>query len=318
MGDQVLAIDFGGTQTRAAVIDAEGRLLSRARADTRVWEGRDAVLARLLQTARNALAQAPQPSISAVGLSAPGPINPQTGLIYTAPNMPGWVNVPLSEILAAEFGVPVFAGNDANLAALAEARFGAGRNYRHIVYLTVSTGIGSGIISDGVLVTGKDGLAAEAGHLILEPDGPPCGCGGRGCLEALASGSSIARAAEARLAQGDDSVLQAKRGTVTSRLVAEAAQRGDRLAGEVFQRAATYLGLGVAALINLFNPQIIILGGGVTNAGDLLFDTVTRVALSRCMPILSHGVQIVPAALRDDVGLRGAAIWAFTPRPRFG
>jgi glucokinase len=314
VSDVVLAIDFGGTQTRAAVVNREGQLLSRARADTLRLEGPEAVILRVKQTARSALAGAGAagPQIAAVGISAPGPINPYTGVIYTAPNMPGWTDIPIAQLVADEFGLRCFAGNDGNLAALGEWQFGAGRGCHDLVYLTISTGIGSGVVSRDQLIVGKDGLASEAGHMVVEPDGPACGCGSYGHLEALSSGTSIARIMEERLAAGEPSSLQASRGQVDARRVSAAALQGDALAADVFRRAAEYLGLGIASLIDLFNPEIVILGGGVTNAGELLFAPVRAVAFSRCMPMLGRGVRIVRAGLGDDVGLLGAAVYAFS------
>ena len=311
MTNAVLSIDFGGTQTRAAVVTRSGELLSRASTDTQRHEGPEAVIARMKQTAHRALEQLTGRNVLAVGLSAPGPINPYSGVIYTAPNMPGWKDIPIGQIVADEFGVPCYAGNDANLAAMGEWRFGAGRGCHDLVYLTISTGIGSGIISRDRLILGKEGLASEAGHMVMEPNGPPCGCGSYGHLEALASGTSIARIMEERLARGEPSALQSQRGQITGRLVSESAAAGDALASEVFRRAAEYIGLGIASLINLFNPEIVILGGGVTNAGELLFAPIRAVALSRCMPMLGRDVRIVRAALRDDVGLLGAAVYAY-------
>ncbi len=309
--DAVLSIDFGGTQTRAAVVARDGQLLSRASTDTLRLEGPDKVIARLKQTAHRALDQAPQQEVKAIGLSAPGPINPYTGVIYSAPNMPGWTDIPIGEIVSQEFGVPCYAGNDANLAALGEWQFGAGRGCHDLIYLTISTGIGSGIVSQDQLILGKEGLASEAGHMVVEPNGPPCGCGSFGHLEALASGTSIARIVEERLANGQPSSLQEQRAHITARMVSAAAAQGDALASEVFRRAAEYVGIGIASLINVFNPETVILGGGVTNAGELLFAPVREVALSRCMPRLGRGVKIVRAELRDDVGLLGAAVYAF-------
>src|SRR5947209_5759118 len=170
MNDAVLSIDFGGTQTRAAVVSQEGRLLSRARADTQRLAGPEAVIRRMKQTAHRALEQSAQRQVAAIGLSAPGPINPYTGVIYTAPNMPGWKDIPIGEIVAQEFGVPCYAGNDANLAALGEWQYGAGRGCHDLVYLTISTGIGSGIVSSDRLILGKEGLASEAGHMVVEPN----------------------------------------------------------------------------------------------------------------------------------------------------
>jgi glucokinase len=315
MSSHVLCIDLGGTQIRSAVVDRDGRLLSRARTMTPQAASPDAGIQALLQTAHAAMEQSPIREVACVGLSAVGPISPRTGIMYAPPNVSGWSEEPVSEIIAREFELPCFAGNDANLAALAEWQFGAGRGSQDVVYLTVSTGIGSGVISGGRLIEGKDGLAAEAGHIILEPDGPLCGCGNYGCLEALASGSGIARRAEERLARGEGSVLQSQRGHVTARDVADAAVKGDSLAKELFHRAATYLGLGIASLINVFNPSVVILGGGLTNAGELLFGPVRKVAHSRCMPMLGRDTQIARAALGENVGLLGAAVYAFDRLP---
>ncbi len=311
MSDTLLAIDLGGTQIRAAVVDVQGQLLSRARASTPADEGPGAVIAQIVETARAAIADAPGATPRAIGLSAPGPIDPRSGLVFAAPNMVGWTDVPLGERVSESLSLPTFAGNDANLAALGEWKFGAGRGRSDLVYLTVSTGIGSGVISGGRLISGKRGLAVEAGHMILEPNGPACGCGSFGCLEALAAGPAIARQAEIRLSKGEPSSLASDIGHITARMVEEAALAGDRLAAEVFLRAATYVGIGCANLINLFDPEKIIIGGGVSHAGELLFGPVRATALARCMPELGKGVEIIPAELQDDVGLLGAAAYAF-------
>lgn len=315
MSRAFLCIDFGGTRTRAAVCDETGQLLARVHTATPSREGPDAVVTVIKRTARDALAQSGVSEIAAVGLSSPGPIVPATGIAYHLPNVANWDTVPLGPILAAEFSVPCYAANDANLSALGEWRFGAGRGASHLVYLTLSTGIGSGVISGGQLVEGKDGLASEAGHMVVEMDGPPCSCGNRGCVEALGSGWAIARSAEARLAAGEASVLQAQRARISARVVAEAAASGDALAADVFRRAATAIGLGIGNLLTIFNPELVVLGGGLTNAGSLLFDTVRETAYARCMRPLGDGTRIVRAELGDNTGLLGALVYAMLHLP---
>lgn len=310
MSQPLLCIDFGGTQTRAAVLDESGAFLARVAAPTPAREGPDAVVAVIKQTARAALAQAPRNDVRAIGFSSPGPIYPRTGTAYRLPNIANWDAVPLGPIMAAEFGVPCHTGNDANLAALSEWRFGAGRGTSHLVYLTLSTGIGTGVVSGGRLIEGKDGLAVEAGHIVIERNGPPCSCGNHGCVESLGAGWAIARAAEERLSLGETSPLQSARGRVTARLVAEAAADGDPLAADVFHNAAVAIGIGIGSLITVFNPEIIVCGGGLTNAGELLFAPLRETALARCWGPLGAGTRIVRAELGDNTGLLGALAYA--------
>jgi glucokinase len=244
----------------------------------------------------------------------PGPVNPWTGVIASAPNLPGWRDVPFKEIVEAALGLPAHVGNDANLAALGEHSYGAGRGDDDMIYLTVSTGIGGGIIADGRLVLGTAGLAGEPGHMTILPDGPPCNCGNTGCLEVLASGTAIGREARRRLAAGEASALAGQPiETVDAEDVVRAARAGDRLAAEVFGEAMGYLGVGVANLVHLFNPRAIIIGGGVSNAGDLLFHPVREAVRRRCMAAFRQDIRIIRAKLGDDVGLLGAAALAFRP-----
>lgn len=244
--------------------------------------------------------------VSAIGLAAPGPINPRTGVIYSAPNIQGWVNLPLAQIVRERFGVPTALGNDANLAALGESKYGAGRGYSHILYITISTGIGGGVIEDGKLLLGHQGLATEIGHTTVLPDGPMCGCGHRGHLEALASGTAIANYVREQLASGIPSSL-AEIATPSARDVSLAAEQGDPLALSALSRAGTYLGHAVGDFLHLFNPQIVILGGGVSQAGPLLINPL-RAAMSEMLisPEYAHGLVITTAALGDDAGLMGA------------
>ena len=309
MNRQIIAVDVGGTQIRAALCDPEGVIHRRVADLTAGHEGPEAVMGRIERAIRRVWpANAP---VAAIGLVAPGPLDPWSGIVLDAPNIPGWKNYPLRAIIQERFDVPILVGNDANAAALAEQRFGAGQGEPNLIYITVSTGIGGGIIVNGELLLGAHGLAGEIGHIIVEPDGPRCGCGNYGCLETLASGPSIARQARQRictaepgrileLAQGDPNAISAK-------IVNEAAQEGEPLAVDVFRQAGTYLGIGLVTLLHLFDPNIVVIGGSVSKAGDLLFEPVREVVRRRCMT--DHywrDTPIVPAALGDDVGLLGA------------
>ncbi|MDQ4078887.1 MAG: ROK family protein, partial [Chloroflexota bacterium] len=228
------------------------------------------------------------------------------------PNLPGWQNVALADELGERVSLPVWIGNDANLAALAEHRYGAGRGFNHLIYLTISTGIGSGFIVNDEMLLGAQGMAAEAGHVQIVPDGPICGCGNRGCVEALASGPNIAQEARARLRRGIPSSLSSLDHNPTPKDIVQAAREGDEMALDVLRQAGGYIGMAIANLVHLFNPQRIVIGGGVSNAGSLLFDPIRDTANERVMAGYQGTFDIVPAALGDNVGLLGAAALAFT------
>ncbi|HAL62079.1 MAG TPA: hypothetical protein DCP08_06705 [Chloroflexi bacterium] len=306
MKDNVVAVDLGGTHIRSALINEKGEILARTERETLAQEGPEPVIGRIEACIRD-VARGTEP----ISIAAPGPLNPWKGIIHQAPNLPGWRDVPLADILHRAFKVPVYLNNDANLAALGEHRFGAGQGINDLIYLTISTGIGGGIISQGELLLGTKGLAAEIGHMILEPEGPPCGCGGRGHLESLASGTAIARRAVEEMEKGAETsitrLVEGELSKVTAKVVAQAAQEGDPLANSIFKEAGFYIGLGIANLLHILNPQLVILGGGVSKAGDLLFDPVRATVKARTMLSYQEGLQIVPTALGGDVGLLGAA-----------
>jgi len=306
MKDNVVAVDLGGTHIRSALINEKGEILARTERETLAQEGPEPVIGRIEACIRD-VARGTEP----ISIAAPGPLNPWKGIIHQAPNLPGWRDVPLADILHRAFKVPVYLNNDANLAALGEHRFGAGQGINDLIYLTISTGIGGGIISQGELLLGTKGLAAEIGHMILEPEGPPCGCGGRGHLESLASGTAIARRAVEEMEKGAETsitrLVEGELSKVTAKVVAQAGQEGDPLANSIFKEAGFYIGLGIANLLHILNPQLVILGGGVSKAGDLLFDPVRATVKARTMLSYQEGLQIVPTALGGDVGLLGAA-----------
>jgi glucokinase len=308
-----IGVDLGGTSVRAARFNGHSHVPDpKTKAPTLAAKGTEAVIQRIEKVIRE-VAPPELEGVAGVGLIAPGPVDPFTGVVLSAPNIPGWENVPLKKILEERVGRPVFLGNDANLAALAEWKFGAGRGHNDVLYLTISTGIGGGVIAGGKLLLGARGLAAEVGHTLVVPDGPLCGCGQRGHLEAVASGTAIARMAQARLKAGDgeDSKIWEIVGDeleqVTSAVVGEAALAGDAFARRLVAEAGTFIGRTLATLLHLYNPSIVICGGGVSMLGDVLLEPL-RAAVSRyaMSGVYWRDCPIVAAQLGDDAGLIGA------------
>lgn len=248
--------------------------------------------------------------LRAVGVGAPGPIDTHAGTILSAPNLRSFWGFPLVDALRSMTGVEVFLENDANAAALGEARFGAGRGVRNLVYLTLSTGVGSGAIVDGHLLSGEDGNAPELGHTTIDFNGRMCRCGLRGCLEAYASGTALVERARALMREGVSSSL-ADTASLSAADVVAALETGDALAVRVWEEAMDALAAGVGNAINTFNPKRVVVGGGLTGAGDRLFEALRSRVATRAMPAIVRGVDIVPAQLGGDVGILGAAAVAW-------
>ena len=311
MGDYVLSVDLGGTQIRAALIDATGAIHARESTLTRSEEGQYAVVNRIFECLSEVMGSLPKDEIRGIGIGAPGPLNPWTGIITEAANLAGWYDVPLAHIVEERFELPTLLGNDCNVAALAERRFGAAQGTTNMIYMTVGTGIGGGIVIDGELLLGASGLAGEIGHQSIEVNGPQCNCGNTGCLEALAAGPAIARRTVERLETGAASIIpelvNGDLDKVTAVVVSKAASKGDALAIEMLRLAGFYIGVGIVNLIHLFNTELIVIGGGVSKAGEFLFDPIRQTVSERAMGSMQKGVRILPAALGDDVGLLGAA-----------
>jgi len=314
--EHIIAVDLGGTNIRAALFSTrQPGILKRESVKTEAQRGVEAVLDLICRTIQ-AVMPDDRASVRAVGIGAPSPVDPFRGIVVRAPNLPGWINVPAGEMLEQRLQMPVRLGNDANLAALAEWKFGAGQGCNDLIYLTISTGIGGGIISGGRLIVGAHGLAGEPGHFTVVADGPPCGCGGKGHLETVASGTAIARRAREllpglpsasliRKLSGDDPAR------VTAKLVSEAAAQGDDQARSLYDEAGTYIGRAVADMLSLLNPEVIILGGGVARAGDLLLEPVRQAAKRFAMaPSYTDPLRIVRAQMVDDAGLFGAFVLA--------
>jgi glucokinase len=333
MNDQqlplVVGVDLGGTQMRAAVL-CGSTLLSRVGLLTGDNRTPERVIPRLFDAIQVALDQANVSigQIAGIGIAAPGPLDYKTGIVYDPPNMPGWSRVPLRDIFVDRFHVPVFVENDANTAGLGEYMFGSGRGCSDMVYLTISTGIGGGVIIGGKLLEGASGTAAELGHIAIDWRGERCNCGNFGCLEAIASGTAIARRANEamRMGKGDDlskfarelirqnsdsdngqtASVQDEPLSVNAHVVALAAEAGVPSAYKIIQEAAEALGVGLVSIIHSFNPERIILGGGVTQMGPLLMEPALQVVQARTMKVPREAVRILLAALGPNVGLVGA------------
>jgi glucokinase len=303
----ILGIDIGGTKTIAGVADESGRLLAYKRIETPGVLGPDINLAAIGAACEEVVAQAGV-GIDSVGIGCGGPLDQKTGALLQVPNLPGWDGIVLKDVFGSRLGVPAFIDNDATAACLGELKFGAGKGIDDFVYFTVSTGIGGGIVIGGKLYRGHGGNAGEFGHMkIIADGGPKCTCGDNGCLESLCSGTSIARIAQEKWGRSPSSAL--REGLCpyfSAELVAKAAKDGDELALSVWSEAMHYLGIGVANVVNAFNPRLVIIGGGVTKAGDMFFGPIREEVRSRAMPPLAADVQIVPAANGDLTGLMGA------------
>ena len=304
----VLGIDIGGTKLAGGIVDAEGKMLLRGEVPTLAREGLEPVLGRIVGLGQDILesAAAGKEPVQRIGVGCAGPVDIRAGKVFNPPNLPGWAEVPLAQRIEAALGLPAVLENDANAAALGEFRYGAGKGARSLVYLTVSTGIGGGIILDGKVWHGLKDAAGEVGHMTVCPDGPVCGCGNRGCLEAMASGPSIARRARQAMASGRPTRLR-EVSQPTSADVVSLAREGDAIAREVWDEAVRYLGIGVATVITILAPERVVLGGGVTKAGDFLFEPLRAEVRRRVKLVPVESVPILPAALGPDVGILGAA-----------
>jgi len=305
----VFAADLGGTHLRVAVVDAQGEIFCRQMQATPQAE-KPAEIVRALINAMSACEDEVAERggvISAVSVVVPGTVNVEDGIVMTAPNVPCLDGFRLQAALESELAAPVILENDANAAALGEMWRGAGRGYRTLLCLTLGTGVGGGIILDGELWRGVDGSAGEIGHIGVDPfAGVPCPCGSTGCLEVYASATAIVRMTREARSRYPNSKLDGI-DEVTSAKVYEAGMAGDELAIEVFRRMGVYLGIGLASLINVLNPEIIVIGGGLSNGWALFESHMQQQVIARAFPIPAKRVKIVRAECGDDAGLLGAA-----------
>ncbi|ESW67959.1 glucokinase [Mesorhizobium sp. LSHC422A00] len=312
-----LAFDLGGTALRGALVESDGRIVAHASAPTLAGAGSEAVISQIVALAGTLLREHPQANVAGIGVGAPGPLDPKAGIVIAPPTLAGWHDVPLIDILGRHFGLPVRLENDANAAALGEWRFGAGRGSGSLVFVTVSTGIGGGVVADGHIYHGRRGLAAEIGHMTITGEGDRCFCGAIGCFEAVASGTALGRRATRLTVPGDGSLLRrlSNDGDVSARHVVEAAKAGDANALDLIEAEAQWLGIGFTNLLHLYSPDLIVMGGGLSNGFDLLAPSIRAVIQQRAMPAY-RDVPIVQAELGDRAGLIGAAsliLWEGEP-----
>lgn len=321
MSTNVVGVDMGGTKILSAVIDAEGNILGTSKVSTGADEGTSVVIDRIAESIQQAISKSnvDKASIQAIGIGAPGPLDPETGVVIFAPNL-GWRDVPLKAELQARTGLPTFVDNDVNVGTLGEHAFGAAQGVQNVVGIFVGTGIGGGIILKGELFHGASKTAGEIGHIIVKAGGPRCGCGTRGCLEAIASRTAMAKqfrkaiekkkkkSVLTKLTDGDLSVIR-------SGVLVKAIRVKDKLTLKVFKKTTKYLGIGVGSIVNFLNPDMIVLGGGVVEAlDDAFIDNIRTYAEKYALPNTLNGVQIVRAKLGDNSGILGAAALA---RQRF-
>lgn len=309
-----VGIDFGGTKVLAGVVEmSSGRLISTSKKKTRNPNDQNDVNKRLTTVVDDALAIAGlQPrDIVGIGIGAAGMVNREKGILLNAVNI-GLAEVPLTEPLSQAYGVPAKLGNDVEVATLGELKFGAGKGCDNFVCIFVGTGIGSGIVVDGKILRGGSGTAGEIGHTVLYPFGRQCGCGAYGCLEAYASRSAIAKFVANEVERGHESVVQDKidhtKGILRSKAISQALDMGDPLVTRAVTEAGQSMGLGLASLINFFNPKRIILGGGLVEASEMYFNIAVEEAHLRCLAIARKKLDIVKAGLGDHSGIVGAAM----------
>lgn len=307
-----IGIDVGGTNVKIALVD-DGKIIYSNSVPTYAQMGYEYTVNNIKQAIKDLMKETETTAadIKGIGFDFPGQVDYKTGVVKLAPNIPGWVNVPIAQMIEEEFHIPTRIDNDVRCAALGEMNFGAGKGCQNFVCITVGTGIGSGLVVNGQLVRGAANAAGEIGHIKLQmKDGPICGCGDTGCLEAFASGPSIVAMAQDYLKSGKSTKFRemAGDGEITPYIVAKAAEAGDPVAKRIFTIIGEYVGMGLVSVINLLNPEKVIIGGGVAEAGDLLLEPIRKTVMERAMVVARESVEIVPAELGNSAGVIGASM----------
>lgn len=311
-----LGIDVGGTKILTAVMDVAGNILasdySRTPADKDYRYGIEAMVKSIERTLHQSGISSS--AVCAAGLGMAGISNPETGILFASPHLPLWKNVPISDLIEKESGITTFLINDANAAAVGELAFGAARGARNFIYVTISTGIGGGIVINGDLYTGSCGTAGEIGHMTIDSGNLPCGCGNSGCWETLASGTALAKAAREALAEGARSAISVHAGGEIEKVTAEdihaAALEGDTLARQLIEQTGYYVGVGLVNLVNIFNPECIVIGGGLAQIGDMLIAPAFRIVRERSYKENVGSLKLLRAELGGNSGVLGAAKYA--------
>jgi glucokinase len=313
--DLAVGADIGGTKVAAGVVDAYGKILAHTRAPMNCHASAEEGLASVLAAIESLFTQdAPnRAKIQCIGICAPGPLDPRTGVIINPPNVPCWRDFPLADEVAKRYSAHVKVDNDANAGGLAEQLWGAGRGYRNVFFATIGTGIGTGIVLDGKIFHGRTGAAAEGGHVSIDFNGPVCNCGKKGCIEVLASGTAIARRARERLGQSPElgSQILALAGgepsAVRSEMVGKAAQAGDPLAKEILDQTLEYLAIWLGNTVDLLEPEVIILGGGAAAMLRPYFGEIQKRMKKWCINSRYLEIPLVPAHYGENAGIAGGA-----------
>ncbi len=308
----VVGVDLGGTKIYTALVDLEGNIVKEKTVETLAYEGEQAVMGRIVDTINYVIDGTDKDLIKSIGIGSPGPLDVKNGIILESANLP-FKNFEIVKSIKETYDLPTYLDNDANVATLGEFMFGAGKGTENMVFITASTGIGGGAVLNGKLFRGATGNALEVGHMTVSTEGPRCGCGNVGCAEALGSGTAIGkRAKEAVLSNVKTSLKNYD--NVTSKEVFKEAANGDRVAKKILNTSLTYLGIAVANTITNFDPEKVVVGGGVVNGGDIVIDTIKNVVEERCMAAFVENCTIEKAVLGGKAGVLGAAALAITER----
>ena len=308
--DLIVGVDFGATFIKVGLLDVHGHIIKKSNFSSKGYNSRDKLIDRMVLEVSEIMLSL-KPRVLGLGIGVPGPVDYKRGLIYNLTNVKGWRNVPLRDMLKKKIGIPVFIDNDANAACAGEARWGAGKGYKDIVCITLGSGVGTAVILDGKIYRGRGYSAAEMGHICIDRNGPKCNCGANGCIETFLGNSYIVRAAVKDLKQGKRSVLlklaNGKYSDITPKLIDRAAKMGDKFCKDIWKQAGENLGIGLAGIVNTFNPEIIIIGGGLSKAGELLFSSVRETVKGRAMKVFTSDLRIKRARFIEDAGTFGAA-----------
>lgn len=311
----VIGIDLGGSKIATCIIDKKGKILKKITIPTLAQEGPASVIARIQESVYDVVKKhnIDMSNIVGIGIGSPGPLDAERGIIKNPPNLLGWNNIPLSEILQQSFRVPVCLENDANAAALGEKLYGSGKGIDNFIYITISTGIGGGLVVGDKIFKGSNGNACEIGHMTINFEGPRCGCGNKGCWEAYASGTALARFALKGINKGIKTIIKdiAGKKDIKAEHVFLAAKQGDEFAIQIVDREGYYLGVGLANVVNIFNPKCISIGGGLTHEWDMFSFRMLQVMKEYSLKANLENLKVVKATLGPDVGVVGAAAVAW-------
>jgi len=312
--NKVIGLDLGGTFIKIGLVDQEGQILKQDKVPTYASEGRDKVLAQMTESINSMLKHCPKEVIRGIGIGTPGLVDKE-GRVFLAPNLPAWDNLHLRKIFADKFSLPVRVDNDVNTITAGEYKFGAGKGYHTLICITLGTGLGGGVVIGDKLYRGAEYSACEIGHIPICYNGPVCKCGNKGCIERYVGSAYIAQMAKEEIKKGRATkikeIVKGNLEEITPKVIFQAYQAGDELAKEIWIKVGIYLGTMFSGLVNLLNPELIIIGGGVAKVGEILFDTIKKEIDKRSFALLAEEVKVVPAKLGEDAGIVSAASLIF-------